>query len=521
MNSVNIELFLLLWGVAWVGVRLGLYRLFQAAGEKGWQAWVPIYSWWIWIRIVGRPSWYLLGMLIPCVNILFSFNLCLDLLRSFGKHRFQDQLLGIVFSFAYFPYWAWTDKQLTYLGPGGDKNWRKEHVPVNGGGREWADALLFAAYVAGGMRALFFDLYQIPTPSMESNLKVGDYLVVSRVKIGMRIPFTPLALPVYSAKEIFGFPAYIGSFQLPYMRLPGWYKVQNNNVMVFNWPGDDDRYPIDRKDNYVKRCVGIPGDTVLMKAGQIYINGRKLPIVGKQQKRYLLMMSEPITQDFLVEYDLGDFLPARRAMDLLKAQPGLIPYNVSTYPENARKLQQHPSVKVVMEDIQDDGQRDPIFPDTMATQFLKHQWDVNNWGPIYLPKRGQTVTLTPSNWDVLKTAINKYEGNNIVVQQRGQNADGTPRVVFVSDGGQGAEITAYTFQMGYYWMIGDNRYNSLDSRFWGYVPEDHMLGKPLFTFFGLKKVIGIDELGLPLIVNGEWIYETKGIRWEKIFKSID
>jgi signal peptidase I len=521
MEANNLQWFLLMWAGAWVGVRLGLHRLFQAAGKDSWKAWVPVYSWYVWIQIVGRPWWYLIGMLIPCVNILFSFNLSLDLLRSFGKNSFKDQFLGIVFSFAYFPIWAWRDEKLTYRGPAGDKQWRKDHVPVNGGSREWADALLFAAYVAGGMRALFFDLYQIPTPSMESNLKVGDYLVVSRVKIGMRIPFTPVALPVYSAKELFGIPAYVSSIQLPYMRLPGWYTVKNNDVMVFNWPGDDDRYPIDRKDNYVKRCVGIPGDTVQMIEGQIYINHKKLPVVGMQQKRYLVMMSEPITQEFLLKYDLGDFLPARRAMDLLKAQPNLIPYNISTYPANASRLQADPAVKVVMEDIKDDGQREPIFPDTLATQFLKHRWDVNNWGPVYLPKRGQTITLTAENWDVLKLAINKYEGNNIVVQQRGQNADGSPKVAFVTNGGSGEEVESYTFEMGYYWMIGDNRYNSLDSRFWGYVPEDHMLGKPLFTFFGLKKVIGIDELGLPLIQNNEWMYESKGIRWNKIFRAID
>jgi signal peptidase I len=129
--------------------------------------------------------------------------------------------------------------------------------------------------------------------------------------------------------------------------------------------------------------------------------------------------------------------------------------------------------------------------------------------------------LTAENWDVLKTAINKYEGNNVVVQQRGKNADGSANVAFITQGGSGEEIQSYTFSMGYYWMIGDNRYNSLDSRFWGYVPEDHMLGKPLFTFFGLKKVIGIDDLGLPMIQNNEWMYESKGIRWNKIFRAID
>jgi len=362
---------------------------------------------------------------------------------------------------------------------------------------------------------------------MESNLMVGDYLVVSRAKIGMRIPLTPITVPVVAPKEILGFKAYSDLIELPYMRLPGWYTIKNNDVIVFNWPADEG-FPTDKKDNFVKRCVGVPGDQLKVVKGQVYINNKKLPTVGKQQKRYLVLLKEGITQDFLLENELGDFnIPDHIAPDILtmteKAGGRLIPYLIYTWPENADKIRKHSMVSMIIDDSHDEGDmisdengkpqmiRRKYFPNIDGNNYLKHDWDLNNYGPIYLPKRGETIKLTKENWDILKTAINTYEHANIVTQ------DGK----FYSGGGSGPEITQYTFKMGYYWMMGDNRYNSLDSRAWGYVPEDHVIGKPLFTFFGLKKVIALDEIGRPLIQDQTMIYDSKGIRWNKIFSWIN
>jgi signal peptidase I len=191
MDSFNLQIFIAIWAAAFVLTRLGLSKMFKLAGLNPLLAWIPILNWWFWIKLVDRPKWYMVGMVIPGLNILFSFNIKLDLLRSFGKNTFWEQFAGIVLTFAYFPYLLF-DKKLAFIGAAGNKDWRTENLKKSSGGREWADALLFAAYVAGGMRALFFDLYQIPTPSMESNLMVGDYLVVSRTNIGMRIPLTPI-----------------------------------------------------------------------------------------------------------------------------------------------------------------------------------------------------------------------------------------------------------------------------------------------------------------------------------------
>ena len=179
MESYNLQIFLVIWTVAFILTRLGLSRMFKLANLNPILAWIPIANWWFWIKLVGRPKWYMVGMVIPGLNILFSFNIKLDILRSFGKNKLGEQFLGIVLTFAYFPYLLF-DKGLKFQGAAGNKEWRKKNLPKNSGLREWGDAILFAAYVAGGMRALYFDLYQIPTPSMESNLMVGDYLVVSK-----------------------------------------------------------------------------------------------------------------------------------------------------------------------------------------------------------------------------------------------------------------------------------------------------------------------------------------------------
>ena len=545
MESFNSNLFLILWVICFVLTRVGLSKMFKSAGQKAVMAWIPILSWWYWIKIVGRPKWYMIGMVIPGVNILFSFNITLDILRSFGKNGYWQQLFGTVFSFIYFPILAFKD--LKYYGPAGDRDWKEANVPKHNGLREWGDAILFAAYVAGGMRAIYFDLYQIPTPSMESNLMVGDYLVVSRAKIGMRIPMSPISVPVLSTKQILGVKAYSDLLELPYMRLPGWYTIKNNDIIVFNWPADDDanadgisdykqsetgmelNLPIDKKDNYVKRCVGIPGDRVSIVGGNIYINGKPLPRVGKQQKRYLALMREPITEDFLADNNLGDFNFPPNAEQIQKAAEKtgkyIIPYHIFTWPENYEQLKNNPSVLSIFPDTVDVGYQRVLFPgnvrengqlidnhaDTSLTDFLKTKWNLNNYGEVYLPKRGETITLTTQNWDFLKLAINKYEGAGIFMQNG----------KFYSNGGS-EEIMNYTFKMGYYWMIGDNRYNSLDSRYWGYVPEDHIVGKPVFTFFSIKKVMAIDpETNQPLSYNGNMEYRSKGIRWSKIFSWIE
>ena len=500
MNSYNFTLFIGIWLLCYLLTRLGLSRMFKLAGENSVLAWIPIVSWWYWVKIVGRPTYYFYCMLIPCVNILFTFNLCLDIARAFGKHKFWEQFAATVLTFLYFPY-LYFQKDLKYHGLAGTKEWRTKNVPKNKWYREWSDAILFALYVAGGMRALFFDLYQIPTASMEANMRVGDNLIVSRTGVGMRIPFTPIALPILAQKTLpfTQIPGFISLVQLPYMRLPGWSTIHNNDVMVFNWPADGDQYPIDKKDNYVKRCLGVAGDSVNIRNGQVYINGKALPTVDRTQDLYEITLKGTLTTDFLAEYDLGD---ARRLDKDL--------YMVHTWKENAAQIAQNSlvaDIRVARKEIKESGQN--MFLASSSNGGIDFPSTIDNYGPFYLPRRGDIVQLNPSNFGFYQRAINDYEGAKIE-----ENGDKYTQ--------NGEVITQYAFKYNYYWMMGDNRYNSLDSRMWGYVPETHIIGKPMFTFIGSKMVQQVDELGDPLTLdhNGNPAYTSYGFRWDKIFKAI-
>jgi signal peptidase I len=513
MESFQFGLFMTLWVIAFLLTRVGLAVLFKKGGLNPIWAFIPVVSWWFWIKLVKRPWWYMIGMVIPCVNILFSFNITLDLLRSFGQFKFWQHFAGTVFTFIYLPIMAFR-KDVQYLGGAGEAEWRKKNIPVSKGGREWADALLFAMYIAGGMRALYFDLYQIPTPSMESNLMVGDFLVVSRAKVGMRIPLTPLSVPVVAQKELAGFKAYSDLIELPYMRLPGWYTIKNNDVVVFNYPNDEERYPVDKRDNYVKRCVGIPGDSVFIRQGQVYINGKMLPKVGRQQKRYLVILKEPTSYEFLIRNELGDFDIAPEAPEILKMTVNknvrANPIHIYTWPENVEKIKNDPAVfeRGVFEITEDVGTNYVTFPNSVSEGKLVTNWNIDNYGPFYLPKRGDVIKLTAGNWPFYKIAINKYEKAEIEFTGSGFTKNGVP-------------VDSYTFKYGYYWMMGDNRYNSSDSRFWGYVPEDHVIGKPLFTFFSIRQVIEILPDNTPNKAHQSMIYTWKGVRWDRILRGIE
>lgn len=501
MESYNLGTFFAIWLVCFLLTRIGLSVMFKKAGITPWLAFIPIVSWWFWIKLVGRPSWYIIGMVIPCVNILFSFNIMLDLLRAFGQFKFWQQLLGTVFTFIYFPYLALKHKSLTYLGKAGTAEWKQNNMPPSRGGREWADAILFAMYVAGGMRGLYFDLFQIPTSSMESNMLVGDFLIVNRANVGMRIPMTPLTVPAIAHQElpIGGIKAYSDIIQLPYMRLPGWHTIKNNDIIVFNVPwnqfNDEFSFPVDKRTYYVKRCVGIPGDDLEIVNRQVKINGIDLPLIGKAQRKYYLSLKNKnfiIDYKWLSKYHLGEISRDENHNDL---------YYINTWKENAELIKKDPNVENLVE-IKDFAKHGLVF---YNMGYFKN-WDKDTLGPIHLPKRGEEIVLNKRNFELYKWTIEHHE--NVIISTDGSR--------FFIDGN---EVKSYKFKMNYYFLMGDNRDNSLDSRFWGMVPENHIVGMPIFSFFSLHKIIDISD-GVPIEGNssGEPNYKTVGVNWDRIFK---
>ena len=348
-------------------------------------------------------------------------------------------------------------------------------------GREWFDAILFAVIAATLIRGLFIEAYTIPTGSMEKTLLVGDFLFVSKVNFGARLPITPISFPfAHHTMPIIGTKAYYDGIQWKYRRLPGLSKIKRNDVVVFNFPleADSPYYrPVDKRENYIKRCVAIAGDTLRIINTQVYVNGKASENPEFGETRYF------------VKSDGTDFNPQTlQDMEIEVQRSTADDYIFNMSKQDAEKIRGWASVKSVTQMIRPVNDFEPqIFPFDP-----QHKWNEDNFGPLIVPKQGWTVQLDSTNFSLYRRAITVYEGNK--VEQIGNT--------FLING---QKTNSYTFKMNYYWMMGDNRHNSLDSRYWGFVPDDHIVGKALFVWMSWN-------------TNGEFFNK---IRWERLFSGIN
>ncbi len=343
-------------------------------------------------------------------------------------------------------------KKLTTAGKLADQNGKREEGSTEPRRksklREWGDALVFALVVMLIVRTLIFDLFRIPTPSMEKSLLIGDYLFVSKLHYGTRTPIT-LGIPFTQI--------YLKGFTLPHTRLPGFTSIKRGDAVVFNYPPEDK--PIDRKMHYIKRVVGLPGETLSVRDKQVYVNDEPLPLketmqqywyVHKKDQRY--RFSEVRLRALGVTEISGTSDPAVWRM---VATPGAAEEIASwTFVDRVEPY-------IAPNDV---GYGALMYPPGM-------NYTPDNYGPITIPKEGQTITLTAMNWPVYGPVIEKYEGHT--VRRLGEAS-------FEIDG---VVTNEYTFKQDYYFMMGDNRDNSEDSRFWGFVPMDHIVGKAIIIYF--------------------------------------
>ena len=368
----------------------------------------------------------------------------------------------------------------------------------------WIDAIVWATVVAHLVHLFIFQLYVVPTSSMEKTILIGDYLYVSKLSYGPQVPNTPVAMPFVFNSMPFSNgtkKSYSECIKWDYHRLRGCGKVERDDVVVFNFPAGDtvvlerpaesyydilradfngDRkrlhdtytvvsHPVDKRENYIKRCVAIPGDTLQIIDTELFVNSKPQSPCEERQHIYFVKSTSPLSDYAFKNLDITEY-------------NGSVPYYyVATTEKGAEQLRRYKSVESVERYNNTEASLDN-FPHN-----INYAWTQDNFGPLCVPQKGSTIELTTVNLPLYERIIKQYEGHNLRVE--GDK-------IFIDD----EEATTYTFDMDYYFMMGDNRHNSADSRFWGFVPEDHIVGKALFIIFS----------------KGE-----DGIRWNRLFKKIN
>jgi signal peptidase I len=471
---------------------IGLYKLFEKAGQAGWQAIIPIYNAYVMIKLSGKPLWWIILIIIPVINILALIGITIDFLKSYGKFSLRDQAAGVILPFIYLPKWGY-DKETKYLGPSASPEFKEKYKKTlkKSTTREWTEAIIFAVIAATLIRTFFIEAYTIPTPSMERSLLVGDFLFVSKVNYGPRLPETPIAFPfAHHTMPLIGTKAYWDIIKLPYYRFPGLSEVKKGDVVVFNYPMEADspfNRPVDKRENYIKRCQGTPGDTLSVVDAQVYINGKAAPNPPGEQIDYTYTTT-------------GMDLNPQIKEDLKISDYGNVNYSTMTK-DAASALKGYSNIKSIFPNISKKGVPDlnnPVFPSkypihvALTDKLPDYKWNVDNFGPIIIPKKGWTVKLDSITFPLYERCIEIYENNKVQV---------VGKDILIN----GKKTDTYTFKMNYYWMMGDNRHDSEDSRYWGFVPEDHIVGKALFIWMSMDD-------------NASFLNK---IRWSRLFRGID
>ncbi len=530
---------ILQWFIFFLAVQLihfgGSWKLYQKAGRKSWEALIPVYNAVVLMGIIRRPKWWVVLLFIPIINLMIFPVVWVETLRSFGKNSSLDTALGIL-TFGLYTYTINYNDNVQYQA---DRS-----LVLRTWFGEWISALIYAITAATLVHNYFIQPYIIPTGSLEKTLLIGDFLFVSKFHYGARTPMTAVAFPmVHDTLPIVKSKSYLDFPQLPYFRLPGFQKVARNEIVVFSWPADTVRQffvkekgvrkPIDKKSNYVKRCVGIPGDTLSIVDGFVHINGERsiLPERAKIQYVHTAYRAKGISGRKLQSENFKDFTRKYRIDNISnESYQALLPYIYGIYSnekdnfivispaagipvEVARKLRLkmseilEPKKELLLTIAEAEGLNKVMELDSIVRQVnrfktpntsffpnhLPYDWNEDNFGPIVLPKAGTSVNLTLQNLPLYKKIIREYEKNLLEVK------DGA---IFIN----GKETTQYSFQQDYYWMMGDNRHRSEDSRYWGFVPEDHIVGKPVLIWFSIE---GIND-GIR-----NW-----SIRWDRVMTTV-
>ena len=512
---------------------VGSQRLFKLAGVDSWKSLIPIYNIVKHLEIINRPKWWVILVFIPVINLLMIPVIWVEFIKRFNHNSKLDRVLVITTLGLYVFYISYVSRRTKYVDNISFSNFERS-----------LGSLVFAVVIATIVHNYILQPFVIPTGSLEKTLRVGDFLLVSKFHYGARVPSTVISFPmVHDTIPILKTRSYLKEPQLPYIRIPGFQEIKNNDIVVFNWPADTVRKffvkekgvikPRDKKSNYVKRAIGVPGDSLEIKDGIVYLNGQenKLPERAKPLYTYKIFSKDGVSSSKLKNLEIDGFIRKFIIRNLSQESYNSLKANIlsiSNTNENEYLIytdDQGIPIKKVRElniDIREiiDNERelsltfndankirnsnefDTIFRSIEKTNYMnsvffpgnkRFNWNNDQLGPIYIPKAGEKIKLTIDDLPLYKKIIRDYENNEVEVVDNNIYING--------------EISSnYTFKQDYYWMMGDNRYNSEDSRVWGFVPFDHVLGKPVFIW------MSIDGL-----FNGisNWKF-----RWDRVFTTI-
>lgn len=487
-----------------LGTFVGLALVFRKAGIPSWKAFIPLYNIVVWVKICGKSwKWYLY-FLIPAINIFTFLLLVVETAKCYRRYGFWEQTFAVVMPWIYLPLLG-ISKKMTYTDPADLPPHKISEA------RDWLDAIVFALVAAVIIRGNVVEFYNIPSSSMEKSLLTGDYLMVSKLAYGPRTAMTPLSMPlVHNVLPLTGgqVESYLKWIKLPYHRYPGIRSIERFDAVVFNYPDGDTvctafqsnaSYhdlvrengreevesnhavygnivvrPVDKRENFIKRCIGLPGDDLQIVDQQVLVNGKAVENPKNLQFTYRVLFENGINpvpildkmgvsqEDISIYLNYGELPLTDEGAQRLATQFGVAEIGKVVYPQG------------------ESGKM--LFPHAEG-----YQWSVDNFGPVHIPAKGEVLQLTLKNLPLYQRLITVFEGNTLEVR------DGE---IYIN----GERSNTYKVKMNYYWMMGDNRHNSADSRYWGFVPEDHIVGRAAMVVFSKDK-------------------DHRKVRWNRIFRN--
>jgi signal peptidase I len=519
----------------------GLSKLFAKAGIAAWKGFLPIYNFYILSKLLGKPWWWCLIMIVPGVNIIMYGVYGFNVARAFNKPSNQDLFFASFLPYIFFVKIG-IDPTAKFVGLDKFKTEPSKII------KNWVDPIIFAVIAASIIRGYFIEAFTIPTSSLEKSLMVGDFLFVNKFAYGPKLPQTPLSFPFahHTLPLTTTTKSYLEWIKLPYLRLPGFGSVKNGNIVVFNYPDGDTvllnsqnmsyygtvtllayymekearqqgdtaakpknfykqqafqflhepnrtnpfngkpvgkiaARPADKREHYVKRCVAIAGDKFQVTDGEVFINEVKQAMPDNAQHFYYVKCKSRVFGEEVSlpngQTSLSNAM-ALDGLDIYATEVGIeaeskdtVVYRLNMPRHIADKVKTMPDVVSVIRKNEKAGEKEvSIFPHNPS-----YPWNNDNFGPLLIPKKGLTVPIDTHNVCLYEKVMNTYDDGQHQVSTQGD------KVLY-----DGAPITSYTFKQDYYFMMGDNRHNSADSRSWGLVPFDHIVGSPFFVWFSMK-----------------------------------